>query len=135
MDDISVLPNYRTVGDAISDYDSCGNTQKITQKGAADIYPAAWAAVDYAPSAAPETKGKWCLPAAGIWNSAFINFDIITSTLAIIRAKPLMQNYWGSSEHDYGFAWEFCTDIDACSKGIGFSAKKISQHIRPVIEF
>ena len=51
---------------AIKDFDVSGNMTKIIQSGNASTYPAAYAAMNYAPSAAPTSKGKWMLPTAGI---------------------------------------------------------------------
>ena len=48
--DISTLPNYLSSSSAATDYDSCGNTDKIVAAGSASIYPAAWATRRYAPT-------------------------------------------------------------------------------------
>ena len=63
---IGTTPDWTT---AITDFEACVNTQKIIQQGNSSEYPAAWAAVNYSPIAAPVTKGKWCLPAPGMLNS------------------------------------------------------------------
>ena len=55
--DISSLPNFTSQSSASTDYDSCGNTDKIVAQGNASTYPAAWAARKYAPTEA--TKGRW----------------------------------------------------------------------------
>ena len=72
--DISSLPNYTSSSSASTDYDSCGNTDKIVAAGNASTYPAAWATRRYAPT--PATKGKWCLPAAGIMMNIYKNINL-----------------------------------------------------------
>ena len=69
------LPEISSVEEAIKDYDSCGNTDKLVAAGNASVYPAAWAARKYAPTSA--TKGKWCLPAAGILAKIYDNLTVI----------------------------------------------------------
>ena len=77
--DIPSLPNYTSSSSAEADYDSCGNTDKIVAAGSASTYPAAWATRYYAPTT--ETKGKWCLPAAGILRNIQNNQTAINTAL------------------------------------------------------
>lgn len=107
--DIASLPN------ATSTYDlnSCENTQIIIQQGDSSKYPAAWATVNYAPTAAPETKGKWCLPAAGIFSEMKENLDTINRTITKINGQEIgyvtasAQSIWTSSEIGQANAYAF----------------------------
>ena len=63
--DIPGIKNYLTESEAFTDFKSCENTAAILAQGNENLYPAAWLCHNYAPAKAPETKGKWCLPAAG----------------------------------------------------------------------
>ena len=107
--DIPSLPNVTS----INDFDSCGNTQKIIQQGDSGKYPAAWATVNYAPTAAPETKGKWCLPAAGIFSEMKENLDTINRTITKINGQEISyrtadaENIWTSSETGQSIAYAF----------------------------
>ncbi len=135
---IGATTNHET---AIKDFDACTNTQKITQQGNENTYPAAWAAINYAPSAIPETKGKWCLPAPGMLDSLYNNLNTINNTISKLEGKQLANNnehIWSSSEFDYIFAWTFCTNCGltgAGTGGVGTQYKYYNNHVRPVIEF
>ena len=139
--DVPGLPNYGSTSAAESDYDSCNNTQKIIQAGDAAEYPAAWAAVTYAPDSAPGTKGKWCLPAAGIGRAMMARRPVINAALATAggdvwptRANPAYWN-WTSSELDDAHAWAFMINRD---DGLNFSSReerKSYYFVRPVIMF
>ena len=139
--DVPGLPNYGSTSAAESDYDSCDNTQKIIQAGDAAEYPAAWAAVTYAPDSAPGTKGKWCLPAAGIGRAMMARRPVINAALATAggdvwptRANPAYWN-WTSSELDDAHAWAFMINRD---DGLNFSSReerKSYYFVRPVIAF
>ncbi|MDO5387217.1 MAG: hypothetical protein Q4F75_08140, partial [Pseudomonadota bacterium] len=141
FEDVPGLPNSGSTSAAESDYDSCGNTQKIIQAGDAAEYPAAWAAVTYAPASAPGTKGKWCLPAAGIGRSMMDRRSVINAALAtaegdvwLTRANPAYWN-WTSSELDDAHAWAFMTNRD---DGLNFSSReerRFHYFVRPVIAF
>ena len=48
--DISTLPNYTSQSSASTDYDSCGNTDKIVAAGNSSTHPVAWATRRYAPT-------------------------------------------------------------------------------------
>ena len=128
----------------IKDYDSCGNTRKITQAGDSSKYPAAWMAVSYAPVSVPETKGKWCLPAAGVWNSVYNNLNSVNIAISKMGGRQLVndnEHIWSSSEYLKNYAWQFCTDksdassISSREGGISWSRKGNSGYVRPVIAF
>ena len=106
--DIPDLPNYESVSDVEQDFDSCGNTQKIIKQGDFSTYPAAWAAVNYVPSSAPTTKGKWCLPAGGIARSMMNNYDKINSGLLKAEGELLPElsehNRWNWSSSEFNLS-------------------------------
>ena len=87
--DISSLPNYTSWSSAIKDFDVSGNMTKIIQSGNASTYPAAYAAMNYAPSAAPTSKGKWMLPTAGILNSLYTNLNAINNAISKVGGTQL----------------------------------------------
>ena len=106
------LPEISSVEEAIKDYDSCGNTDKLVAAGNASVYPAAWAARKYAPT--PETKGKWCLPAAGILAKIYDNLTVIqnaTDALDIFSQNDYygltyLSDYgWSSTKNSIGAPW------------------------------
>ena len=110
--DISSPPNYTSSDLASKDYDSCGNTDKIVAAGDASTYPAAWAARKYAPTSA--TKGKWCLPAAGILAKIYDNLTVIqnaTDALDIFSQNDYygltyLSDYgWSSTKNSIGAPW------------------------------
>ena len=129
---------------AIKNFDACANTQKIIQQGSSSEYPAAWAAVNYVPSSAPTTKGKWCLPAGGIARSMMNNYDKINSGLLKAEGEllPELSEHnrwnWSSSEFNYFCAWHW----DYASNKLHFNFVNSSYvktlgwiSVRPVIEF
>ena len=81
-----------------SDLDSCGHTNAILSQGESKYPAAAWAK-NYAPSGAPQTAGKWCLPAGGIWYQVRLNQSKIEKHYPIDETYTL--HYWTSNEHDY----------------------------------
>ncbi len=109
--DISSLPNYTSWSSAITDFDVSGNMTKIIQAGSSGTYPAAYAALNYAPSAAPTTKGKWALPTAGILHSLYTNLGIINNKISNIGGEQLTKNdnehIWSSSERSDDIMWGF----------------------------
>ncbi|MDO5386646.1 MAG: hypothetical protein Q4F75_05180 [Pseudomonadota bacterium] len=136
--DIPDFPHYESVSAAEQDFDSCGNTQKIIKQGTS-TYPAAWAAVNYAPSSVPATKGKWCLPAAGVARSMMNNYSAIISGLSKAGGELLpgmsVHNhwYWSSSEIDIATVWGWCyacARLDRYGKVYGTTG-----YVRPVIAF
>lgn len=140
--DIPDLPNYVDVTEAEKDFDSCGNTQKIIKQGDSNTYPAAWAAVNYAPSSVPATKGKWCLPAAGVARSMMDNYSAINSGLSKAGGEslPTLSNHdhwnWSSSENSLNTAYGWCYACDGLDYDYkGYSDYRDSHYVRPVIAF
>ncbi len=136
--DISSLPNYTSWSSAIKDFDVSGNTTKIIQAGSSNNYPAAYAALNYAPSAAPTSKGKWMLPTAGILNSLYTNLNAINNTISKLGGTQLTndnEHIWSSSEYDLSSAWIFCTGNGR--NGVNYSRKSdtVERYVRPVIAF
>ena len=129
---------------AIKNFDACANTQEIIQKGDFLNYPAAWAAVNYAPSAAPATEGKWCLPAPGMLNSLYKNLNAINNTISKLGGTQLTgdnEHIWSSSEYSESYAWYFCTKDGASQGGVHhYSKDSLGNYlgpsvVRPVIAF
>ena len=136
--DISSLPNYTSWSSAIKDFDVSGNTTKIIQAGSSNNYPAAYAALNYAPSAAPTSKGKWMLPTAGILNSLYTNLNAINNTISKLGGTQLTndnEHIWSSSEYDLSSTWIFCTGNGR--NGVNYSRKSdtVERYVRPVIAF
>ena len=134
---IGATPYWTT---AITNFDACANTQKIIQQGDSSTYPAAWAAVNYSPIAAPVTKGKWCLPAPGMLNSLYTNFYAINNTISKLGGKQLTHDIpvWSSSESDYFTAWAFWPGAASCDCGVTRYVKYLNDSgsvVRPVIAF
>ncbi len=135
------LPGYDNYTSAIKDYDSCGNTQKITQEGSSYEYPAAWAAKNYSPSAASKTKGKWCLPAAGVWNSVYTNMAVIDNTISKLGGSKKFSespNSWSSTIGYKGTSevWFFMSiDGGTVQGGLSNDPADFSRYVYPVIEF
>ncbi len=136
--DISSLPNYTSWSSAIKDFDVSGNTTKIIQTGSSNNYPAAYATLNYAPSTAPISKGKWMLPTAGILNSLYTNLNAINNTISKLGGTQLTndnEHIWSSSEYDLSSAWIFCTGNGR--NGVNYSRKSdtVERYVRPVIAF
>ena len=131
--DISSLPNFTSQSSASTDYDSCGNTDKIVAAGDASTYPAAWAARKYAPTT--DTAGKWCLPAAGIMTNIYNNQDAIQTAISKVGgvSYPSCCN-WSSSEYSSGGAWR--SDLHS-SYGLYYYGKNGNDYlyVRPVLAF
>ena len=129
--DISSLPNYTSNSSASTDYDSCGNTDKIVAQGNASTYPAAWAARKYAPTT--DTAGKWCLPAAGIMTNIYNNQDAIQTAISKVGgvSYPSCCN-WSSSEYDGKWAWYSYLYY---SYGLNPNGKLSNYYVRPVLAF
>ncbi len=139
--DIPSLPNYTSVTTAIKDFDVSGNMAKIIQASGGDRYkyPAAYAALNYAPSAAPTSKGKWALPTAGILNSLYTNFKDISNAISKVGGTQFggdAYHIWSSSECNDRFAWSFCITY---GNGLTYNHKKSGgyggNYVHPVIAF
>lgn len=136
--DISSLSNL-SESEASTDYDSCGNTDKIVAQGNASTYPAAWAARKYAPTT--DTAGKWCLPAAGIMANIYNNQTAIQNAITTVGgvSYPSCCN-WSSSEVGtmyLGYLAWISDFFYRDSNGVALYAKDGSQsmYVRPVLEF
>ena len=129
--DVLELSNKINNNDVKSDYDSCGNTDKIVAAGDASTYPAAWAARKYAPTKA--TAGKWCLPAAGVLRNVLNRLLAINNSM-IAAGGISISGYWAwsSSEYDYNLAW---VAILHTNPDLGKSNKQAAYYVRPVLEF
>ena len=129
--DIAGLTNYTSAEAASKDYNSCSNTDAIVKQGSASTYPAAWATRKYAPTSA--TKGKWCLPAAGIITNIYKNKNAINTTISKIGGVTFPDDYvWSSSECHSGNAW-YSSFKDAY--GLHSAGKFYNLYVRPVLEF
>lgn len=119
---------------AQKDYDSCGNTDKLL--GDSQSHPAAQAARGYAPT--PETKGKWCLPAAGVISSWYVNRSTIDVAIAKLGGTQLGStdpHTWSSSEYTTKYAWLLCTGNGASYGGVTNGDKGNNYYVRPVLAF
>ena len=129
--DISSLPNFTSQSSASTDYDSCGNTDKIVAQGNASTYPAVWATRKYAPTST--TKGKWCLPAAGIMTNIHNNQGAIQTAIAKVGGVSYPDCCtWSSSELSYRLAWYSSL---GSSYGLGSTYKTSINYVRPVLAF
>lgn len=136
---IETVTSWQTV---IKNYNACANTQKIIKADDNSKYPAAWAAYNYTPSAAPETKGKWCLPAPGMLNSLYNNLNTINNTLSKLGGTKLTgdnEHIWSSLKYDSNRAWYFCTNAGAKQDGLAYtdwaSGTSAINVVRPVLPF
>ena len=139
--DILNLPNYTSVWGVEQDFDSCGNTKKIIKSDNSDSYQAARATVNYAPVSAPETKGKWCLPAGGVARSMMNNYSTISSGMSKAGGESLpglsvfSHWNWSSSEYNNNYAWQWCY----ANNTLGHTSKNASSndygYVRPVLAF
>ena len=134
------LPIYQKISTAEQDFDSCGNTQKFIKYGNSSTYPAAWAAINYAPSSVSATKGKWCLPAAGVARSMMNNYDKINTGLSKAGGETLPtktdQDHWNWSSsmtyyyHYRMWSWNYSLNtLDILNNNMS------TYHVRPVLEF
>ena len=136
--DISGLPNYAGMSAAEKDFDVIGNMQKIIQEGNSNAYPAAWTAVNYAPSTAPETKGKWVLPSAGVLYKLDTNIDTINNTISKLGGQQITgykKYIWSSSENSRSHVWAFCSSSAFVIEAVIKSYSGSSYQVWPVIEF
>lgn len=131
--DIPALPNYTSQSTASADFNSCSNTDKIVAQDFSSTYPAAWAARKYAPTT--ETKGKWCLPAAGVMTSIYNNQSAVKEGISKLGGIPYPSCYmWSSSEYGSFHSWYLCIKD---SHGLSYTGSKAytTVSVRPVIEF
>lgn len=129
--DISSLSNYTTDDSAKTDDKSCSNTDKILADTHA-AYPVAQATRKYAPTTG--TKGKWCLPAAGVMASVYENRIAIRSALYMLGGLEFQTCcMWSSSEYSGNYVW---ISNFSGKYGLGWQSKDSYQPtVRPVLEF
>lgn len=124
---------------ATTDFNVSSNMEKILQAGDASTYPAAYAAYNYAPSVAPETKGKWMLPTAGIVSSIYHNRDTVNNTISKIGGTQIKypEVFWSSTEYYYGNIYVICSnEYGLCILGKGaIKPRDDKVTVRPVLEF
>ncbi len=102
--DIAELKNYTSANIVISDVKSCENTDALLKAGS-NIADYVYA---YAPEAAPETKGKWCLPAAGMLHIFASHQTEINNGLAKVGYSGFGEgDFWTSSEYGAEQAWMY----------------------------
>ncbi len=139
--DIPGIKNYLTESEAFTDFKSCENTAAILAQGNENLYPAAWLCHNYAPAKAPETKGKWCLPALGIFNNMMPyedEFNTAFSKAASLNFGSSWDSdsmYWSSTEKlsentSSGLVWTWRRYY-----AFYYRDKRNPQNIRAVIEF
>ena len=130
--------------EVIKDFNVSGNMTKIIQASGGDSskYPAAYAALNYAPSATPASKGKWALPTAGILNSLYTNLNAINNAISKVGGTQLTgdeEHIWSSSEYNaWSSVWCFCTGTyqGAMKGGVEHYGKNNNDlYVRPVIAF
>lgn len=133
---------------AIKDFNVRDNMTAIIQasNGDSSKYPAAYAALNYAPDGISEIKGKWMLPSLGLLHHVYINLNKVNNTISKLGGIPLEhdnEGIWSSSECHNDCAWFLCTPKDDnssfCSDGVGSSSKIYNSFpnigVRPVIAF
>lgn len=127
---------------ASQDFDARGNMERIIQAAnkhgdkARDMYPAAYTVLDYAPSTALETRGKWLLPTAGILS----NFNLCAFNKSVPELTARIrdnENILSSSEYNGSNVWVFNTGHDNIPGNIRQNPKNDVTRtiVRPVIEF
>ena len=124
---------FSIIGPEVDEFDSCGNTQKLTGW----CFEAARGARGYAPSSVPTTKGKWCLPAAGVGQSILDNYDKINSGFSKAGGEKLPRlnfhdahGHWLSEGYDANALF-----LNYSANAIGFGAFDNDLYVRPVLAF
>lgn len=125
-----------------NDFNVSGNMAAIiqTSRGNSNKYPAAYAALNYAPNDAPTTKGKWALPTAGILNSLHTNLNAINNTIFKLGGTKLSNDntpLWSSSEYNDHGVWHFWASNfnDRIQSGVDYYGKSGNLVVRPVLSF
>ena len=133
--DVPEITNYTTEQTVINDLKSCENTEAMLALGESK-YPAAAAAKNYAPAGAESTKGKWCLPSAGIWN--MVNKYRTEIDAAISRASGTSLGsssyYWSSSEYSVFRVWYWLSSGVISSSSKGDNDRHDFFNVRPVMK-
>ena len=127
--DIPKITNYTTEQTVINDLKSCENTEAMLALGESK-YPAAAAAKNYAPAGAESTKGKWCLPSAGIWNMVNNHRTEIDAAISRASGTSLSGDYWSSSEYSSQTAWR----LSSSGAIVGSNKGYYSSFVRPVMK-
>ncbi len=127
---VGELPDHKEAT-ALLDFDSCQNTNHLVNWG--DDLTIGRVVRGYSPSFAPETKGKWCLPAGGVGRDIYKYKDRINPVLREIGATEIDSSiYWTSTEYNMNFAWWW----NYSSGEFDYSSKIANTiYVRPVIEF
>ena len=120
---------YNTAVAAATDFNSCENTNRIATE-CAEFGNIGLAVQKYAPTT--NTKGKWCLPAAGILANIANNFSTVKNAYSQVGDKTFSGYFiWSSSEYSYTDAWA----LSGPSAGLDTFQKKGAQEVFPVLEF
>lgn len=123
--------------DFFNHFDGYEDTLKIISKGDSNTFPAAWATVNYAPSEAPNTKGKWFLPAAGTLENVNLNLSAVNEGIKKMNGTEIkdVSPIWSSSEDTPQFVWVL-TNYSFAENGIyNFRKKRTDVETRAAIEF
>ncbi|MDO5386289.1 MAG: hypothetical protein Q4F75_03360 [Pseudomonadota bacterium] len=123
---------------AIKDFNVTDNMDAISQSANFGTYPATYAAINYAPSSAPTSKGKWMLPTAGILNSLYTNLNTVNNAISKVGGTQLTGNnehIWSSSEYSDLGVWVFWTDNSAGVSPSDKANHMINHVVRPVLAF
>ena len=138
--DIPSLPNIMQ-NQFATDINSCQNSFYIAAYGDSSKFPAVWAAKNYTPAAAPNTKWKWCLPSAGILRSVIDNKEVINKAIDLLGGRRIEETssknegILSSSEADGTWIWEICYSRDLCTLYKDYTNGNFLYSVRPVIEF
>ena len=116
--DVPEITNYTIERTAVSDLKSCENTEAMLALGESK-YPA------------ESTKGKWCLPSAGIWNMVNNHRTEIDAAISRASGTSLLGDYWLSSEYSSNYAW-YWSSSGAFSKSGKYNLTS-SSYVRPVL--
>ena len=125
----SGLPTL-SIEEAPKDFDSCNNTDKML---ATEHYSAAAQVTKlYAPTTG--TKGKWCLPAAGIMTNIYNNQTAIQNAISNVGGVAFPNCCtWSSSRPAHNSAWasnfKYSYGLDSQD------SKADHNNVRPVLEF
>ena len=131
------LPDISLLSEAKKDFNSCENTKKLL----AVPIDGAHHVTGYISNNAPETEGRWCIPAAGVAHSILNNVQTIENTLEKIKqkgdvyAQSLKEtNIWTSTEFNSSGMWVFNVTPEETSLGISDKGIFMGTY-RLVIEF
>lgn len=95
---VTIPDNYKINGYSKNETESCEKTQLLINAGDKNKFPAAWAAYEYAPAEASNTKGKWCIPDLGVLFYARRAYATeIDATLKNLNAEEFADDYLTAS--------------------------------------